>query len=598
MNIRRSRKSLLLLASAILAAIIIIGLAIQLYPGPSARTNSSSQSTSALGQNSSSASYLSLSRTIPLPPTQGRIDHMSVDPGRGLLFVANYVNNTVAIVDINSGRFLHSIGGLNNPQGVAWVPDAGRLFVSNAGDGTVDIFNGSSFAPVGKITLSGDADNLRYDSGTKLLYVGYGSGGISAINTTSDAVMTTKALPAHPESFQVEANGRAVYVNVPSSNLITAFDKTTGSSILNRSMTGSNFPMALDEAGGRLFIATRNPSELRVLDTSTPSLRSVANVTIAGDPDDVFFDASHGLVYVSCGGGSLEVIKQADPTHYSVVETVATGQGARTSLLVPQLASILVAVPASTGQQAEILAYGFGSAVANSSSPTSPTSASPIPAAASLSAAPVKGPSGLLVTIAGSGYFPGAMYQVCVAAFGNTSCGFEYTSAGYLATIGGFATMGTFVADSAGNIPAGTKMAVPDLFEGGYSLGIVRDGEDAFFVSTPFTVESPSLSMGATSVVPKTNVTLTGSGYAHSTTYTVCMVLAGTSDCGYPGDREETPPGIHLGTFTTDVNGNIPSGTKVTIPLVQPSPQVIGIFLPSGGFILISQVQFTLTAST
>src|SRR4029077_18835198 len=136
-------------------------------------------------------------------------------------------------------------------------------------------------------------------------------------------VVTTWALPAHPESFQVEANGRAIFVNVPPSNLIVAFDKITGKSITNRSTTGNNFPMALDEADGRLFVATRSPSELRVLDTSTPSLRSVANVTIAGDPDDIFYDSAHGLVYVSCGQGSLEVIKQSDPNHYGSVKTIA-----------------------------------------------------------------------------------------------------------------------------------------------------------------------------------------------------------------------------------------------------------------------------------
>jgi hypothetical protein len=520
---------------------------------------------------------------------------MAVDIPRGLLFVAGYGNNTVAIVDVNSGRVLRSIGGLSSPQGVAWVPDSRRLFISNAGDGTVDVFNGSSFAPVGKISLPGDADNLRYDGGTKLLYVGYGSGGIAAINTTSSAVVTTKALPAHPESFAVEASGRAVYVNVPTSNLITAFDKNTGRSILNRSMTGNNFPMALDDAGGRLFIATRSPPELRVLDTSTSSLRSVANVTIAGDPDDIFIDAAHGTIYVSCGQGSLEVIKQADSAHYSIVQMVATGQGARTSLLVPELGSIFVAVPAGGGQQAKVLVYALASASVSS---RSSTSVSPIPTSATLSVSPAKGPSGLLVALSGSGYFPGASYQVCVGALGNKSCGLEYTSADYLATIAEFAFMGSFVADAGGNIPAGTKMAIPDLFGGGYVLGVVREGEAAFFVSTPFAVVSPTLSVGATAAVAKANLTLTGSGYAPSTAYTVCMVPVGTLDCGYVGDREETPPGMHLGTFTADANGNIPSGTKITIPTVPPSENVIGVFLPSGGFILISQVQFTLAGST
>jgi WD40 repeat protein len=596
LNLRRSKSPLFLLAMAILAA-IVIGLAIQVNPGPNADVSSSSTSISTLSLSSSSSSYLSLSRTIPLPAMQGRIDHMAVDLSRGLLFVAGYGNNTITVVDINSGRVLRSIGGLSNPQGVAWVPEAGRLFVSNAGDGTVDIFNGSSFTLAGKISLPGDADNLRYDSGAGLLYVGYGLGGIAAINITSDAVVATIPLPAHPESFQVGASGTVVYANVPTSNLITAFDKTTGKSILNRSMTGDNFPMALDEAGGRLLVATRSPPELRVLDTSTPSLMSVANVTIASDPDDIFLDSARSLIFVSCGQGSLEVIRQLDPSHYSVVQAVTTGQGARTSLLVPELGSILVAVPASTGQQAEILVYGLGQVIASSTS-TSSTLVAPIPTSASLSVSPGRGPSGLLLTVSGSGYFPGASYQVCVAASGSTSCGLEYMSAGYLTTIDEFAITGAFTADSAGDIPAGTKMTVPDLFGGDYSIGVVRDGERTFFVSTPFTVVSPTLSIDLVTARVGANVTLTGSGYAPSTTYTVCLILTTALDCGYSGDREEVFPGIQLGTFTADASGNIPHGTTLKTPATPPltGEYQIGVFMPSGGFIVISKVQLTLTA--
>jgi hypothetical protein len=530
---------------------------------------------------------------------------MAVDLVSHRLFVAGYGNNTVGIVDLRSGRLIGSIAGLSSPQGVAWVPGAGRLFVSNAGDGTVDIFDGSSLALSGKITLPGDADNLRYDSGSKLLYVGYGSGGIAAINTTSNSVTPVRLLPAHPESFQVQTSGKVVFVNVPPSNLIVTFDKFTGTSISNRSMTGNNFPMALDELGGRLFVATRSPSELRVLDSSTPALTSVANVTIAGDPDDIFFDAARGLVYVSCGGGSLEVISQIDVPrssgHYGVVQTIATGAGARTSLWVPELDSILVAVPASAGQQAKILVFGLGSGGAISTSSGSSTSSTsttlaPIPASASLSVAPARGPSGLLVTLAGSGYYPGARYQVCVGGYGNASCGFEYTSADYLTTIDEFATMGGFTADSSGNIPAGTRMAIPDLFGQGYSIGVVRDGESSFFVSAPFTVVSPTISVGVARALSGASVTLTGGGYAPLTTYTSCMVPVGTLDCGYTGDREETPPGYQLGTFTTDANGNIPAGTVVTIPIQPPGQNAIGAFLPSGGFILLSESQFTIYA--
>jgi hypothetical protein len=599
MTLGKPRRPLLLtlLVVGVIAA-IVFGAAIPLYTGQKAATVTSSQSNSTQSQSLSSGSFVSLSNAIPLPSTQGRIDHMSVDLSRGLLFVAGFGNNTIGIVDIKSGHLVGSIGGLDNPQGVSYVPDAGRLFVSNAGDGALSVFDGESFAPLGRIALAGDADNMRYDSGTRLLYVGYGSGGMAAVNTTSNSVVMTSALPAHPESFQVEKDGRAAYVNVPTANLIVVVDKITGDPILNRSISGSNFPMAIDEAGERLFVGTRTPPELMVFDTSTPSLRSVANLTIAGDPDDIFYDQARGLVYVSCGEGFLEVVRQADSGHYSLAQTIATAPGARTSLFVPESGSIYVGVPPSTGQQAEILVYAFGQAGVSSTSSTSSTSPiAPTPTAALLSVTPGHGPSGLDVNLAGNGYVPGVTYQVCIGGYGNATCGFRYTSADYLTTIDEFAMLGSFVADSAGSIPAGTTVTVPDLFGGTYLIGVVPDGKGVFFVSAPFKVEPPTLSVGLVTVAAGASVTLTGGGYAPSTTYTVCFVPVGTVDCGYTGDREETPPGFHLGTFAADAAGSIPSGTVMVIPLRPPGQYAIGVFQVSGGYILISEVQFTVTAA-
>src|SRR2546423_237297 len=110
LNAGKSRKPLLLtlVGVAVLAA-IISGLAIPLNTAPRTPTGgTSSQINSVQSQSSSSfsGSFLSLSNTIRLPSTQGRIDHMAIDLSRGLLFVAAYGNNTVGIVDIKSGHVI------------------------------------------------------------------------------------------------------------------------------------------------------------------------------------------------------------------------------------------------------------------------------------------------------------------------------------------------------------------------------------------------------------------------------------------------------------------------------------------------------------
>src|SRR4030081_2887895 len=92
---------------------------------------------------------LQLEAKIPLGDVRGRIDHMAVDLARQHLFVAELENNTVGIVDLANRKVIQTLRGLKEPQGVAFVPPMGMLYVANAGDGTVRIFLGPEYTAMG-----------------------------------------------------------------------------------------------------------------------------------------------------------------------------------------------------------------------------------------------------------------------------------------------------------------------------------------------------------------------------------------------------------------------------------------------------------------
>src|SRR3974377_1553847 len=121
---------------------------------------------------------LLLEAKIPLGEVAGRIDHMTVDLARYRLFVAELGNNTVGGVDLESRKVVYRLTGLAEPQGVGYVPANDSLYVANGGDGSVKIFRGPDYAPAGRVDLGKDADNIRVDSATTLLFVGFcGRGG-------------------------------------------------------------------------------------------------------------------------------------------------------------------------------------------------------------------------------------------------------------------------------------------------------------------------------------------------------------------------------------------------------------------------------------
>ena len=303
------------------------------------------------------AQPLRLDSTITLPNVEGRIDHMSVDVPGQRLFVAALGNNTVEVVDLKDQKVVHTIHGVKQPQGLFYWPETNRLYVANADDGHVRVFDGKSLAQIHEYDLSGDADNIRFDERAKEIFVGYGSGALGVINADLRARVGETMLDAHPESFQLEKEGPRLFINVPEAGNVTIVDRRTRTVKAKWPVTGakSNFPMALDEANHRLLLGCRKPAKLLVLDTSDG--HQIASVEIVGDTDDLFYDAAFKRIYVSGGAGAVTVLEQKDPDHYELLASVPTAPGARTSLFVPEFKRLYVARPHRGKQAAGLLVF-------------------------------------------------------------------------------------------------------------------------------------------------------------------------------------------------------------------------------------------------
>ena len=296
---------------------------------------------------------LHLEKTIELPDVQGRIDHMSIDVKGHRLFVSALGNNTVEVIDVQAGKRIKTISGLKEPQGVLYVPASDRLYVANAKDGSVRIFDGSSFQLLKTLDYGDDADNLRYEFEHKRIYVGYGSGALGEIDNDGGKVAETK-LGTHPESFQLEKGSPRIYVNLPKARKIAAVDREKHSVIgsWRTGMAFANYPMTLDEANHRLIVVTRFPARLLVFDTNAGKI--VQSLSVVGDCDDVFYDQIRKRIYASGGDGSISVFEQQDADHYKESAKITTVKGARTSFFSPELDRLFLAVRRQGSQPAAI----------------------------------------------------------------------------------------------------------------------------------------------------------------------------------------------------------------------------------------------------
>ena len=300
---------------------------------------------------------LRLVQAIPLDGVEGRIDHLAADTKGQRLFVAALGNGTVEVVDLRSGRRSRRLRGFHEPQGLGFVASPPRLFVANGADGTCEVLHGETFTHLRTLRFSADADNVRYDPRTRQVYVGYGSGALGGCDAATGYSLDDIVLPAHPESFQVESAGSRVFVNVPDTREVVLIERARGRSVTQWHIEdfAANYPMALDEAGHRLFIGCRHPAAVLVLDDR--SGRRLAAVPIDGDVDDLFYDAETGRVLASCGAGFIDVLGVTRPGRLAVIARLATARGARTGLYVPGLRRLYLAIPHGGAQRAEIRVF-------------------------------------------------------------------------------------------------------------------------------------------------------------------------------------------------------------------------------------------------
>jgi DNA-binding beta-propeller fold protein YncE len=305
---------------------------------------------------------LELVQQIPVPDVAGRIDHMSANAKARLLVFAELGNHTVGIANTFDDRVVRTLKGLNEPQGVLYVPGFEKIFVANAGNRTVNIFDAKTYALRKAIELGEDPDNVRWDEAAHRVYVGYGEDGTGAIAAFDAATEThvgkdLKTAGGHPESFQLEKKGTRIFVNVPSDDsTVQVLDRKDGK-LIKWSLNGAkaNFPMALDEENHRLFIGTRRPPLLIVLDTDTG--KEVARLPAVGLTDDLFYDAERKRIYFIGGEGLIRVYQQDGPNRYQIKADIPTAVGVRTGIL--SGTNLFVGVPAIGSQPAQIWTYAI-----------------------------------------------------------------------------------------------------------------------------------------------------------------------------------------------------------------------------------------------
>jgi len=309
---------------------------------------------------------LKLVNTIPLPGLKdGDFDHFAPDLEGHRLFLTAEENGKVEVLDTNTNQLIHTIEDLKAPHAILYRKDLKKLFIVDGDASAVKIYDSDNYQKIGEIAVAVDADSIAYDPSTHYMYVVAGGREahtpyslISVIDTNSaKKLRDIKINSNHVEAIVLEKSGPRMFSNITGLNAVGVMDRNKSALTATWALPAgdkANVAMAFDEANHRLFVVTRTPGKLIVLDSEKGKV--VTELPAVGMVDDAAFDAQHKRLYLA-GDQFLDVFEQKDPDHYALLAKIPGSFRAKTGILVPELNRYYLAVPHHGDKEAEVRVY-------------------------------------------------------------------------------------------------------------------------------------------------------------------------------------------------------------------------------------------------
>lgn len=302
------------------------------------------------------ADELTKAGSIALGNVPGPIGALTLDYANQRLFVLESGAGRLDVVDLEASKLSQTVDRIDAPTGMARAPTENRLYVGTGG-GKVAVYSGVPLVPETTIALGQDLGALQYDASNERVYLPLGANKFAILDATHNKHFDNMRLDGRAGAFTMEDGGTRVFLAAVGEKRIMIADRE------NNKQTGSwqtgDFSdaasLALDEEGGRLIAAFRQPASIAWFDLADGSLKGHADS--CGKPGQLMADGSRAVLYLTCGDGSIEIFKRDASGNYAKGGSLETAPGATTGLLVPLSGRIYLAVPSVNGQPAEIRIY-------------------------------------------------------------------------------------------------------------------------------------------------------------------------------------------------------------------------------------------------
>ena len=128
---------------------------------------------------------------VPLPGSTSRFDYQTVDPVSRRLYITHLGDSSLVVFDLASQRVIHEVAGLPSVHGVVAAPEQHLVFATATAEKTLALIDDRTFMIEARVPAGEYPNGLAYDPTSGRVFVSNNSGvGVGVVD-----VKTARALP-------------------------------------------------------------------------------------------------------------------------------------------------------------------------------------------------------------------------------------------------------------------------------------------------------------------------------------------------------------------------------------------------------------------
>ncbi len=282
-----------------------------------------------------------------LKAPEGSYDYASIDVEARQLFIGRQYG--VIAVDLTTNA-VRTLIKRDDVASVLLIPGTNLMLTTNNGADTATLLNRRTGQSVAEIKTGKGPDGAFYDANSGLAFVMNGdSEDITLIDIKAGKAIGTIAAGGAPEAGASDGKGR-VYINIEDRNEVLVIDVASRKPVARYPLPGCNEPTGLtyDAATGLLIPVCHNRIA-KLIDAVTGADKG--SISIGAGADGSLFDPKTRIGYIPCIDGTLTIYRLDEAGKATVLQTVATSDGARTAALDPVTGRLYL--PAATVERDE-----------------------------------------------------------------------------------------------------------------------------------------------------------------------------------------------------------------------------------------------------